>query len=79
MLKPFNRRRPNEDYLHAEVHLSEVMMAQETECTNSYNFQLQLQNSSSTSLLSASEGNLNASTVIDQPLRNVNPPGYLNQ
>jgi hypothetical protein len=27
MLKPFNRRRPNEDYLYAEVHLSEVMMA----------------------------------------------------
>ena len=38
MLKPFNRRRPNEDYLHAEVHLSEVMMAQETESVNSYNF-----------------------------------------
>lgn len=31
MLKPFNRRRPNEDYLQSEVHLSEVMMQQESE------------------------------------------------
>ena len=34
MLKPFNRRKPtqaggqgNDDYLHAEVHLSEIMIA----------------------------------------------------
>ncbi len=76
MLKPFNRRRPNEDYLHAEVHLSEVMITQETESVNSYNFQQQLQNSSTTSLLSASEANLNTS-AIDQQAR-ANPPGYLN-
>jgi len=27
MLKPFNRRRLNEDYLQAEVHLSEVLLS----------------------------------------------------
>ena len=37
MLKPFNRRKPvpggpiNDDYLHSEVHLSEILLAQDTE------------------------------------------------
>jgi hypothetical protein len=35
MLKPFNRRKPNEDYLHAEVHLSEIMYVQDNETTTS--------------------------------------------
>jgi hypothetical protein len=35
MLKPFNRRKPNEDYLYSEVHLSEIMLAQENETANS--------------------------------------------
>ncbi len=36
MLKPFNRRRLNEDYLQAEVHLSEVLLSQDTEVSTSY-------------------------------------------
>jgi hypothetical protein len=46
MLKPFNRRRLNEDYLQAEVHLSEVLLAQDTEVSTSYFIQQAMQASS---------------------------------
>lgn len=44
MLKPFNRRKPvpggpvNDEYMHSEVHLSEVMLSQDTEMATAASF-----------------------------------------
>jgi hypothetical protein len=52
MLKPFNRRKPapggpmNDDYLHSEVHLSEILLAQDNENATSSSYQQQLNASS---------------------------------
>lgn len=57
MLKPFNRRKPqylggpgHEDYLHAEVHLSEVLLAQDSEQATSQALQQKLENYSNPNL-----------------------------
>ena len=45
MLKPFNRKKPvaggtgNDDYLNSEVHLSEVLLFQDSESMASSSFQ----------------------------------------